>query len=162
MEAIKNFFLKGPVVHVIFRCVLTFACIASFVIAFSTPLRNSFRSKFIKQKKVREILATASGDLLSNGSSIKVIKIKTNKGLILEVYGQNKNFAQPLIDSLFLPHMTDGYFHFRGQATNLALDDVDGDNRLELIAPSFDKNLVAHLNVYKYNLKTQKFEPLRR
>ncbi|MEZ4870891.1 MAG: hypothetical protein R2827_01335 [Bdellovibrionales bacterium] len=47
---------------------------------------------------------------------------------------------------------------FRGQSTNLAVDDVNGDNIPEIIAPSFDKHLVAHMNVFSYNPVTKKFE----
>ena len=45
----------------------------------------------------------------------------------------------------------------KGQATNLALKDIDGDNSMEIIVPTYDSNLVAHLNVYKYDPFSRRF-----
>lgn len=130
------------------------------LVAINPGLRNLLRRNY--KVPYRQILSTASGILEKGGPPIKVIKVKTHKGLFIEVYVSGPNQTKPLLDRFQLPDQRDGYFHFCGQATNLALEDIDGDTTLEILAPSFDEELVAHLNVYSYNSRTKKFEPARR
>ena len=40
------------------------------------------------------------------------------------------------------------FFDHRGQAVQLAVVDLDGDGKMELLAPTFDKQLTAYLNPY--------------
>ena len=62
-----------------------------------------------------------------------------------------KNNTRPLLGSIKLPDQRDGYFYFQGKATNLALDDLDGDEVLEIIVPSFGEIFRARLNIFKYD-----------
>ena len=121
-------------------------------------LRQYIRSKVHKQYRV--VLSTASGQLIKNHPVMKVIKIRTHEGLFLEVYGQDtiESSIRQLIDRIQLPDKRDGFFYFKGASANLFLHDIDGDDQLEILAPSFDENLIAHLNVYSLNPKTQKIE----
>ena len=41
-----------------------------------------------------------------------------------------------------------------------SVGDVNGDNVPDIIAPSFDSDLVAHMNIYTFNPDTKKFEKL--
>jgi hypothetical protein len=110
----------------------------------------------------RRVLSVAEGDLFGNGSSARVMKVRTEDGLFLEVYGQGETEGdKPLLTTIHLPDRNDGYFHFRGEASNLALDDVDNDHHIEIIAPTFDENSVAHLNIYRYNPAQGLIEPMR-
>ena len=71
----------------------------------------------------------------------------------MEVYGRqklNKLAIPTLIASTKLPDKKDGYFTFNGDVTNLAVDDIDNDKKSEILATTFDNDLVAHLNVYRY------------
>ena len=99
-----------------------------------------------------------TGDLLNNGKLLKVLKVRSAEGLAIEIYSTEKTTGAPLLARVFLPDKSDGYFHFHGEATNLALEDLNGDRRLEILAPSFDTNMTAHLNVYTYNPITKSFE----
>lgn len=113
-------------------------------------IRNTIRDNLSRPH--RKVLSIVEGDIFGTGTLVQVLKVQTEKGLYLEVYGDSvNNVGRPLLEKIQLPDVRDGYFHFRGQAANLALDDIDEDRRLEIIAPSFDDNLIAHLNIYRYN-----------
>ncbi|MDZ4677034.1 MAG: hypothetical protein SGI74_05940 [Oligoflexia bacterium] len=114
-----------------------------FVVVLDSDLRSQARSVFRPQYRV--ILAVASADLINDGKSLQILKVKTDEGLFLEVYDPQK-----MLSSIRLPDKKDGYFTFNGSVTNLAIDDIDNDNKLEILATSFDSDLVAHLNVYRY------------
>jgi len=157
MALIRDYFFSSNIYTRIFRLSLFVISLFALIVA-SVPELKEMAQSSVRKSEFRHILSVASGDLLSNGSNVKVVKVKTQHGLFLEVYGASENFNRPLLERILLPDKTDGYFHFRGQATNLALDDIDGDNKLEIIAPSFDRDLIAHLNVYKYNQETKRFE----
>ncbi len=122
--------------------------------------RGAFRTYM--NRPSRRVLSVAEGDLFSNGSTTRVIKVRTQDGLFLEIYGAGEaDNDKPLLMRILLPDKNDGYFHFHGQASNLALDDVDNDHHLEIIAPTFDENSVAHLNIYRYNPAQGLIEPMR-
>ncbi len=105
----------------------------------------------------RKVLSTAEGRLF-DGRPIKVIKVVSSSGLFIEIYDFSKKTIHPLIDRIRLPDKNDGFINFNGAAVNLVLFDVDGDQQSEIIAPSFGSNLVAHMNVYTYNVETKTFE----
>lgn len=138
---------------------LGLGCVAAFIAAVFPNLRQEMRKKFYPPS--RKILSTATGDLLGDGKKIKVVKVKNGQDLFLEIYGIENDGIYPLMGRIQLPYSRDGYFQFRGEVTNLALDDVDGNNTLEILAPTFDDNLTAHLNIYTYNQIEQQFELFR-
>jgi hypothetical protein len=123
-----------------------------FIIVLNSDLRSNVRSLFRPQYRV--ILAVAMADLEGNGVKDQVIKVKTADGLFVEVYAPrpHKNFGvqQELIASAQLPDKKDGYFTFNGEVTNLAVDRVDREKSLKILASSFDGDLVGHLNVYRF------------
>jgi hypothetical protein len=122
-------------------------------------VREGLRAQLLLPR--RTILSVASGDIFNNGTMAQVLKIRTEKGLFLEIYGPDlENGDRLLLAQVQLPDSRDGYFHFRGQAANLALQDVDGDGAVEIMAPTFDENLMAHLNVYRYNASQARIEPM--
>lgn len=107
----------------------------------------------------RVILSVASADLVGGGNVYRVLKILSPEGIFVEVYGPDKNpQTRSLIDSFKLPDKRDGYFHIGGQATNLALKDLDADGHPEIIAPTYDLELKPHLNALKLNPETNKIE----
>ncbi len=97
------------------------------------------------------------GDVLGDGTPIQVAKIRTRDSLILEIYAPSKDGSRALIDRIVLEESRDGYFTLNGSLTNLAIDDVDGDNKMEIIAPAFDHNLTAHLNVFRFDRESKTF-----
>ena len=122
------------------------------------PELNKWTRSFFTPAPYRKVLATASGDLLNVNTDFKVIKVRSHNGLFIEVYKGFRDNTRPRLSRIKLPDKRDGYFYFQGQATNLAIEDLDGDKKLEIIAPSFDENLRAHLNIFKYNETTHNYE----
>jgi len=130
------------------------------VVAAVPGFRQYFRDYFLADK--RTVLARVDGLLQSAtggaGDSVSVIKVQTIDTLSLEIYSKTEGSGQLVFQKrIILPERRDGYFTFRGNATNLVLSDVDGDGFNEIIAPSFDDNLVPRLNVYKYQPQSQSF-----
>lgn len=108
----------------------------------------------------REILATAEGDLLNDGSPVKVMKYRSSEGLFVEIVkvdGANSH----MVEKIVLPDKHDGLFNYQGHVTRLAIADIDQDGTQELLVPTFDQQLVPHLNVFRYNPAIQRFEPFQ-
>lgn len=108
-----------------------------------------------------QVLATAEGDLLNDGTTVKVVKYRSGEGIYVRVLSMDETGATTIIDRVALPDKHDGLFNYQGHVTRLAIADIDGDGRLELLAPSFDHQLVPHLNVYRFNPTTRRFDPYR-
>ena len=106
----------------------------------------------------QEILATAEGNVLNDGSTCKVIKFRSADGIFVEVMKMLPNGETELVDRILLPDKHDGLFNFQGHVTRLAIADIDNDGKVELLAPSFDNQLVPHLNVFRYNPDLKRFE----
>lgn len=140
----------------LFSTLLIFA--ALLVAAVLTPsIRTDVQNYFAQVG--REVLATAEGDLLNDGSAVKVIKFRSREGIFVDVMKVDSSGGSSLIDRIVLPDKHDGLFNFHGRVTRLAIADVDGDGHMELLAPTFDNQLIPHLNVFRYNPATQRFEP---
>lgn len=107
----------------------------------------------------REVLATAEGDALNDGRLMKVIKYKGPQSIFIEVVEVRD--PSHLVARLVLPDKHDGYFNLRGHVTRLAIADIDDDGKKELLIPTFDHQLVPHLNIYRYSPETRAFEPLK-
>lgn len=106
----------------------------------------------------REVLATVSGSFTGKDTQITAVKVKTADGIRVEIYDQ-KNGQFKMLTKMDLGHR-DAFFNFAGRVSNLAADDVDGDNVQEILIPMYDENLVAHLAILKYDVQTQEFERL--
>ena len=107
-----------------------------------------------------EVLSVVHGDLMNDGSLVKVMKFKTAEGIVLEFYTDvQSNGARHLISRVEIPKAQDGFFDHRGQAVQLAVVDLDGDGTMELLSPTFDKHLLAWLNPYRYSKEEQAFIP---
>ena len=132
---------------------------ASLLAAVLTPsLRTTVQNYFAHPG--REVLATVEGDLLGDGGITKVIKYRSDEGIFVEILKMETSGSSTLIDRILLPDKHDGLFNYQGHVTRLAIADVDNDGKMELLAPSFDNQLVPHLNVFRYNPGINRFEPL--
>lgn len=107
----------------------------------------------------REVLATAEGDVLNESSVAKVIKFRDKDGIWVEVMRLEEDGRTSQVDRILLPDKHDGLFNYQGHVTRLAIADIDQDGSQELLAPTFDQQLVPHLNVFRYNKDLKKFEP---
>jgi hypothetical protein len=122
----------------------------------ATPqLRFKIRSYLLPSS--RQVLATANGDFRGDGQDMFLIKIKESRQVHLEFYTKTKENLK-FTQRLTLAGPLDGYFTFQGEATNLAVTNLDPDASLEILAPSFDDEFIAHLQIIKFSTLTQKFE----
>ncbi len=137
--------------------VLFLGNITSAYVVFSTKPLKEVRSWF--QMRGQKALSVVYGDLMHDGSRIKVVKLKTREGIFLEFYSLSYTGISSLISREKISGaVQDGFFDHRGKSVQLAVVDIDGDGTMELLAPTFDKHLVAHLNPYHYNFIRNKFE----
>jgi hypothetical protein len=120
-----------------------------FVAVLYPELRTSIRGAVVPD--FRSITSTARGDLAGNGTEFTVAKVRTQAAFYLEIYEAQVDGSQRLVERIELSDKKDGYFNFNGQATNLAIDDIDGDGAKEILVPSFDHNLIGHLNIYRFD-----------
>ncbi|MBK9293789.1 MAG: hypothetical protein IPM57_04980 [Oligoflexia bacterium] len=135
-------------VGVIIKFIGVLIALAFGAVLVTPQLRELAQSKIRKNERI--ILAVTNATLDESGKIYQIIKVKTTDGLYIEVFSANV-----LIASAKLPDKKDGYFTYNGQATNLAVDDINNDSFKEILATSFDDNMVAHLNVYRL-VKDQK------
>lgn len=131
------------------RAVLV-ALFAIMLIATMHPdVRSAMRGSFVKDQRM--VVSTVHADLIGDGTRFQIAKIKTQDALLLEIYENLPNGGTRLIERTVMTDKRDGFFTFNGQATNLAVEDINGDGRPEILAPSFDNNLVGHVNIYSYD-----------
>jgi len=125
------------------------------VAALHPDLRSAVRGTMLKD--YRMVVSTAHGDLLGDGHDLTVAKVRTRNAMFIEIYEAADDGAQRLVERIELQDKRDGYFSFNGQATNLAIDDIDGDGRPEILVPSFDQNLIGRISVYHYDKDARSF-----
>lgn len=126
--------------------------LAMLIAVLHPELRSTIRSKLVSHP--RTVISTVSGDLRGDGSVLTVVKVKLENALALEIFDR-ENEMPKLIGRIEIPNAKDGFFNFNGQTANLALDDIDGDGINEVLAPSFDMNMVGHLNVFRFDAGSQ-------
>ncbi|MFP5518323.1 MAG: hypothetical protein ACLGGX_00340 [Bdellovibrionia bacterium] len=138
--------------------VLALLALSATTVAVVPSLRS--QAKLWLQSDNRTLVAKAQGMLTFEGPGITVLKVKQADGLFIEIYkNQNSDESiQELMAKFKLPEDKDAHFTFQGNATNLALGDLDADGILEIMAPTFDDEMVARLHIYKYNAESQTFD----
>jgi hypothetical protein len=127
----------------------------SLVWALDQPHRDRILQMMFPQK--RKLLSVLDTRNLVLGLDLRLLKISQAGQLTIELY-QKKGPSYELLDTLALKGQREGHFNFHGQTTNLALDDIDEDHRLEILVPSFDGDLRAQLHVLKLDPNTRKLE----
>jgi hypothetical protein len=110
----------------------------------------------------RKIVSTAQADLLGDGSQFIVAKVKTRDNIYLEIFQTLASGAPRLVERIEIPDARDAYFNFNGQASNLAIQDLNGDGRPEVLSPSFDRNLVGRLDAFEYQQGLNEFRKVVR
>lgn len=116
----------------------------------------------------RKILAKVVTRIdLNKPDEFFIFKIQQGDQLFVEVYKQVKDEAatteaeSQFLTKILLAEKKDAFVNFQGNATNLAVTDMDHDGKQEIIIPSYDNEISPRLNIYKYNEETQSFDRLR-
>ncbi|WP_373998650.1 hypothetical protein [Bdellovibrio bacteriovorus] len=136
--------------------VLALVAMALVTVAVIPSLRTKVKDVFLSSD--RNIVAKVSGSLTPEGPRVTVLKIQSKNSLSVEVFSQNEGGEMLLLAKLPLFENRDGYFLFKGNATNLALTDVDKDGSLEIVAPTYDDQMVPRLNIFRFNPTTKSFD----
>ncbi len=148
MSYLRKFGVSGALLLSLF--------IFSIAMLLNDGLRHKVRSLVAPPE--RTVLSVATGMILPDAPG-RVVKLLTPEGVVIEAYGPINTEKQPLIDRIVLKNQRDAHMQFQGRATNLALKDLNGDRIFEIIAPSYDSRLIPHLNIFKLNLESKKYEP---
>lgn len=142
--------------EIILIVILALVAMTLVTVAVIPPLRNRIKASFILSD--RDVIAKVSGSLSSKGPQITVLKIKNKNTINIEVFAVDEDEGLSLMTKLPLYETRDGHFLLQGNATNLALTDVDKDGVLEIVAPTYDEQMVPRLNIFKYNLDSNSFD----
>ncbi len=105
----------------------------------------------------RKVLSTLIYSPNSGSSQYQVLKVKLRDSIVIEIYKIFDQFNYQLVSRIDTGNKYEGYFLLGGNATNLAYINIDDDPENEIIVPSFDANLAAHLNVIKFDSNTNTF-----
>lgn len=128
-----------------------------FITVASVPrIRNAVKDFFSSSQ--RQVLSKVQARISGNGPLITVIKVKQGDSLYLETYKRDLDGQLTPLSRIPLHDSRDGHFILNGNATNLALTDMDNNGDLEIVAPTYDEQLIPRLNIFKFNADTESFE----
>ncbi len=108
----------------------------------------------------RVVLAKISGYFSAEQNQFLILKVKDATGLQIEIYDQSTQASSQVFKQKFdLSEDSDSYVTLDKNSTNLALQDVDQDGNLDIVAPSVDRNGNLRLNTFRFNSENKLFEP---
>lgn len=153
MTKSESIFMKKEVILISALALVAMTLVTAVVVP---SLRAKIKEAFTSTD--RDVVAKVSGTLSAQGPHVTVLKIKNKNTLSLEIYATDENQALILMAKLPLFETRDGYFLLQGNATNLALTDMDKDGNPEIVAPTYDEQMVPRLNIFKFNPDTKGFD----
>ncbi len=142
------------------KIILLFIALALFFAGLTLvpEVRTHFNSLFKTQQRV--ILAKITGYFSTEQTQMLILKVKDATGLQIEIYEYDVgSTAQKFKQKFDLAEDADSYVTIDKNSTNLALQDMDQDGNLDIIAPSVDRNGNLRLNTFRFNSQTKLFEP---
>ena len=142
--------------EIILMSILAVLAMVLLTVAIIPSFRNSVKEIFSSSERI--ILAKVSGSISPEGPRVTVLKIRSKDSLSLEVYSDEPGQENALIAKIPLFETKDAYFVVNGNATNLALTDVDQDETMEIVAPTYNEQMVPRLNIFKYNRASKCFD----
>ena len=154
-KAFRFFFSKKtPFVGVFF----ILSVFVNFVFIFHPIKGKKWLSKIYK-KPLRQTLQKVDGPLIENNMDVRILKVKHEDKIYLEFLSKQVDDSYLKINSVELKGNRDGYFEeYGGKVASLLLLDYNGDGRLDVLAPTFDKFFLPRSNYVVYNKKTGEFE----
>ncbi len=121
------------------------------------PLQGQKWLSKVYKKSARRTLQVADGPL--NNMDMRILKVRHKDEIYLEFLSKQPDDSYVEINSVKLKGNRDGYFEEQGgRVTALLLIDENGDGRLDVIAPTFDKFFIPRTNLVVYNERTNRFE----
>ena len=132
-------------------------CIGLTAVVAIPQFRDAIRKQFISE--TRKVLAKATSNINADEQEYLILKVKHKSLIQLEIFLKSENNLK-FLQKFTLQGTFDGFFTFAGEATNLAITNLDYDPQLEILVPTFDDDFVAHLQIFKFNISSQQFELL--
>ena len=127
------------------------------LVLFSPKLREFSQGLLFRDG--REVLSSL--EAVFDGRKYKVLKLRDIEGILIEIYEiDQETSAIQFVDRSYLSDNKDAYYDMNDKKMNLFLKDINKDNIPEIITPSYDRNLVAHLNIFAFDPMTRKFVKL--
>lgn len=127
----------------------------SLILLFNHNLFNDLRDQ--KNSKKRTILSKVETTNLNKQLKLTILKIKKNNQMFLEVYG-HLNHGLELMETLNLDGKFDAKIILKNQTTNLFITNVDRTEDLEILAPTYSRDMRPILNIFKYDPNFEEFK----
>ena len=107
----------------------------------------------------RIVLSKITGFFTEDQTQYLILNVKNAGGLQIEIFEIDKStMAQTFKQNFDLAEDSDAYITLDKNSTNLALQDVDRDGHLDIVAPSVDRNGNLRLNAFRFNPEFKIFE----
>jgi hypothetical protein len=99
----------------------------------------------------RNILSSVRAKLDNSDSEFNILKVRSENNLFLEIYSTDSSGSISLVEKFQLPDNHDAYFNFGGVMSNLVVAGFEQNGQSQIVVPSFDKDLVGHLNIFQFD-----------
>jgi len=126
--------------------------IASFIVlspSYQLPLMN-----FVDSDS-RHILGTLMFN--ADNTQYKIVKLRQKHHILVEIYKVPSPEKYDLVSRFQIPDSRDVFYDFQKSLSNLFAANIDEDAIDEVVVPVLDDNMVAHLNVIKFDQATKSF-----
>lgn len=130
--------------------------IASISLFLSPKLQTKIHNTLYPPQRV--VLATLETDLNVEGLKYKVLKIKTGKEIWIEIYDLNKKDAQVI--SFKVNAKADGQMFVNNKTSPLFASDLNGDEVMEIVAPTFGLEFQPQIHAFKLNPRNGSFSKI--
>ena len=131
----------------------------AFTALTQVPVVRSSLNSLLKNQQ-RHVLAKLTGFFSNDQIEMLILKVQDPAGLQIEIYEVDRKLDTQTFKQKFdLSEDADSYVTIDKNSTNLALQDVDQDGVLDIIAPSVDRNGNLRLNTFRFNSELKMFEP---
>ncbi len=144
----------------LFPAFLLVSSIALIVLSFTLVIQSDFRQAFLNffSSNERTIIASLETNLSLPNKNFKILKISENKSLWVEIY--DLNLMEDRVAEFKLTIKLDGRMFINKKASSLFASDLDGDQILEVIVPTFDFELNPQIHAFRYNPITDRFSEI--
>lgn len=141
------------------KIIFGFIAIAVFFVALTlVPSIRTALTAFVNPPN-RTVLAKLTGYFSSEQLQFLILKVKNSSGLQIEIFEIDPKTSTQVFKQKFdLSEDSDAYVTLDKNSINLALQDVDHDGNLDIVAPSVDRNGNLRLNTFRFNSELKMFE----
>jgi hypothetical protein len=129
------------------------------IAASQESFRNYVWTEYFSKK--RKVLAYQTLFPKNSNLRLDILKVAGFKELFIEIHitkTDGTNFRES--KRTILPHANDVFFHVGGQAFNLALVDINGDENQEIVTSAQDDELRSEIYIFKFNSVTHELEKI--